>query len=292
MNPILFQFMCVQIMNSVNKVYQCMRDLVNFSSRVLGIAALCCLAMVDVNAAEPEKGLAISQEADTKNSGFVDFRAELTMRIVNQQGSETLRKLDIKTLEGIDEGDKTITIFTFPKDIRGAGFLTHTKKISNDDQWLYLPSIKRVKKISSKNKRSPFFGSEFAFEDLASQEVEKYTYTYLKEESIDGLDTHVIQRTPKDPQSAYSKLIVWMDKAELQIRRIEYYDRKNTLLKTLVATEYQRYEGKFWRASKLHMLNHQNKKQTYLEWQNYRFGTGLKQSDLEQTALMRPLVGS
>lgn len=269
-----------------------MRDLMKFNSCVTGIAALFWLTMANANVADTEKGLAISQEADTKNSGFVDFRAELTMRIVNQKGNENLRKLNIKTLEGIDEGDKTITIFTFPKDIQGAGFLTHTKKTSSDDQWLYLPSIKRVKKISSKNKRSPFFGSEFAFEDLASQEVEKYAYTYLKEEPINGLDAHVIQRTPVDPESAYSKLVVWMDKADLQIRRIDYYDRKNILLKTLMATDYQLYEGKFWRASELHMVNHQNKKQTYLEWKNYRFGTGLKQNDLEQASLMRPLVGS
>lgn len=283
--------MCVQIMNDVTKVYKNMQNLVKFSSRVVGITAFFWLAMANANTVDTDKGLAISQEADIKNSGFVDFRADLTMRIVNQKGNENLRKLDIKTLEGTDEGDKTITIFTFPKDIQGAGFLTHTKKTSSDDQWLYLPSIKRIKKISSKNKRSPFFGSEFAFEDLASQEVEKYTYTYLKEETIDGLETHVIQRTPNDSQSAYSKLIVWMDKAELQIRRIDYYDRKNILLKTLVATEYQLYDGKFWRASNLHMLNHQNKKQTYLEWKNYRFGTGLKPTDLEQAALMRPLVG-
>ena len=262
----------------------------NCSTVMLGILLLCCGTAITANA-DTDKGLAISQEADKRNSGFVDFRAELTMRIVNTQGGESLRKLDIKTLEGVEEGDKTITIFTFPKDIRGSGFLTHTKKTTNDDQWLYLPSIKRVKKISSKNKRSPFFGSEFAFEDLSSQEVEKYTYHYLNDEVVDGLDSYVIQRTPNDPESAYSKLIVWMDKEHLQIRKIDYYDRKEALLKTLTASDYTLYEDKFWRASNLHMVNHQNKKQTFLVWENYRFNTGLKDSDLEQPALMRPLTG-
>lgn len=272
-------------------VKKMIKDFYAGGCRVVGMVALLSVAISTVEAAAVDKGLTISQEADQKNSGFVDFRAELTMRIVNTQGSESLRKLDIKTMEGIEEGDKTITIFTFPKDIRGSGFLTHTKKTASDDQWLYLPSIKRVKKIASKNKRSPFFGSEFAFEDLASQEVEKYTYTYLKDDVLDGLDTYVIQRTPNDPQSAYSKLVVWMDKADLQIRKIDYYDRKDALLKTLVATDYKLYENKFWRASNLHMVNHQNKKQTFLQWDNYRFKTGLKEGDLEQSALQRPLIG-
>lgn len=236
------------------------------------------------------KGLDLTTEADQRNSGFIDFKADLTMRIVNKQGDENLRKLQISTIEGVDVGDKVLTTFLFPKDIQGAGFLTHTAKQGADNQWIYLPAIKRVKKISSKNRRSPFFGSEFAFEDLASQEIEKYNYNYLREEKYEGLDCHIIERFPTDKDSGYSKLVVWMDVEHLLIRKIDYYDHNQALLKTLAVSDYNLYQDKFWRASSLHMKNVQNQKQTYLQWANYRFKTGLSDSDLDYRALDRPKI--
>ncbi|NIT13503.1 MAG: outer membrane lipoprotein-sorting protein, partial [Candidatus Dadabacteria bacterium] len=93
-------------------------------------------------------------------------------------------------------GDKSITVFDEPRDIEGTALLSHTKILDPDDQWLYLPAVKRVKRISSKNKSGPFVGSEFAYEDLLSQEVDKYNYKWLKDEKCGDLECHVVERYP------------------------------------------------------------------------------------------------
>ncbi len=95
-----------------------------------------------------------------------------------------------------------------------------------------LPALKRVKRISSRNKSGPFMGSEFAFEDLGSQEVAKYTYKWLHDEEYNSLDCFVLERRPAYEHSGYTRQEVWVDKAEYRIQKVKYYDRKNSLLKT------------------------------------------------------------
>ena len=91
-----------------------------------------------------------------------------------------------KTLEVLEDGDKSIFIFEHPRDVSGTAVLTFTHKHGPDDQWLYLPALKRVKRISSDNKSGSFVGSEFAYEDLSSQEVEKYTYKWIQDAPCPG----------------------------------------------------------------------------------------------------------
>ena len=145
-----------------------------------------------------EKGLQIAQEADRRDEGFGDHEQTLVMILRNRHGQETTREIRGKSLEVADDGDKSMVIFDSPKDVEGTALLTHSHKSGDDDQWLYLPALKRVKRIASNNKSGPFMGSEFAYEDLSSQEVEKYTYKYLKDEVLDGQDMFVIERYPTD----------------------------------------------------------------------------------------------
>ena len=123
-----------------------------------------------------EKGLAIAIEADRRDEGFGDNIANLTMILRNRHGQQTSRVLRTRTLEQADDGDKSLIIFDNPGDVKGTAFLSFTHKEGPDDQWLYLPALKRVKRIASGNKSGPFMGSEFAYEDISSQEVEKYGY--------------------------------------------------------------------------------------------------------------------
>ncbi|MBT8125907.1 MAG: outer membrane lipoprotein-sorting protein, partial [Gammaproteobacteria bacterium] len=154
-------------------------------------------------------------------------------------------------------------------------------------QWLYLPALKRVKRINSKNKSGPFMGSEFAYEDIASQEVEKYTYKYLRDETLNGVDCFVIERYPAYAHSGYTRQLAWINKAEYRPEKIVFYDRKNTLLKTLTYDNYQQYLDKFWRADDMFMENHQTGKSTKLTWSNYQFKTGLKGKDFNKNSLKR-----
>lgn len=232
-----------------------------------------------------ERGLKVAKAAEEADLGFGSTSVELKMILKNKNGQLSERSLTIRTLELTSDGDKSLIVFKSPKDVKGTSTLTYTHKLIADDQWLFLPSIKRVKRISSSNKSGPFVGSEFAYEDLSSQEVEKYTYKFLKEEEEGIL---VVVQDPVDPKSGYSKREVsYNSKAGHRIEEIKFFDRKGALLKTLKYNNYVLYKDKYWRASTLKMLNHQSKKETILEFNGYNFDTDLSSEDFTQNALKR-----
>jgi len=237
-----------------------------------------------------EKGLAIAVESDRRDTGFNDSKAEMLMTLRNRHGEQSIRHMRVKVLEVQDDGDKSIFVFDRPRDVKGTGLLSYSHKVGNDDQWLYLPALKRVKRISSANKSGSFMGSEFAYEDFASQEVEKYTYKYLRNESCPGdakMDCFVSERYPVDENSGYTRQVGWIDSKEYRPQKIEFYDRKNTLLKTLVFKGYQQYLGQYWRADELIMDNHQTGKSTTLSWSGYKFRNNLSAKDFTRNSLKR-----
>ncbi len=234
-----------------------------------------------------EQGLAIANEIDKRENGFGDFTASMNMQLFNRNGDMVSRRISVSTLETDGDGDKSLSVFEDPADVKGTKSLTFSHGLKPDDQWLYLPALKRVKRISSKNKSGPFMGSEFAFEDIGSQEVNKYTYKLLKEESINGEDAYVVERTPAYKHSGYTRQISWIDKSEFRVQKVEFYDRKNALLKTLIYKDYKQYLGKYWRASLMEMSNQQTKKRTNLVWSNYKFKTGIKARDFNKNSLAK-----
>lgn len=236
-----------------------------------------------------EKGLRIAVEADRRDLGWGDFKADLQMVLKNQQGQESERKLSMQGLENPDpdDGDKTMVVFDEPRDVKGTALMTFTHIAQPDDQWLFLPALKRVKRISSSNKSGPFVGSEFAYEDLTSQEVKKYSYKWLRDEPCGDLTCFVIERYPEYENSGYTRQIVWIDQDEYRVHKVEYYDRKNELLKTLNLTDYKKYLDKYWRALTLTMVNQQTGKSTMLKWSGYEFKVGLTEDDFTKTRLKR-----
>jgi hypothetical protein len=252
------------------------------------LVTLIALLPLEIAAATPEeKGLAIAIEADKRDTGWVDAKADMEMVLRNKQGEESRRKLSINSLEVIGDGDKSLSVFDSPKDIKGTAFLSYTHALTPDDQWLYLPALKRVKRIASANKSGPFVGSEFAYEDLTSQEVEKYTYKWLRDEVLDGRPVFVIEAYPAYENSGYTRQIVWIDQDMYQAVKIEFFDRKNAQLKTLVSSEYAQYLDQYWRPGRMHMVNHQTGKSTELVWKNYQFKTGLNDRDFDRNTLKR-----
>ncbi len=239
-------------------------------------------------AATPEdRGLEIAVEADRRDTGFADFKAELYMILRNRHGEESQREMRNRTLEQTDDGDKSLVIFDQPADVKGTAFLTFSRKQGNDDQWLYLPALKRVKRISANNKSGPFMGSEFAYEDISSQEVEEYTYKYLRDETLDNRQSFVVERYPVDPKSGYTRQVVWIDQDEYRAWKIDYYDRKDALLKTLTFHDYQQYLGRYWRPDRMSMINHQTGKSTDLLWSDYTFGNGFGDREFDRASLAR-----
>jgi outer membrane lipoprotein-sorting protein len=249
---------------------------------------LILLLPLTAQALTPEqRGLEIAREMEHRDTGFHDFESSMTMLLRNRQGEESLRNMRNKTLEVENDGDKTLVIFDEPLDVKGTALLSFSHKVGDDDQWLYLPALKRVKRIASRNNSGPFMGSEFAYEDIASQEVEKYSYKFIGDENFEGKSTFLIERYPVDPNSGYTRQQVWVDQARYIPIKIDYYDRKNALLKTLVFRGYQQYLGKYWRADQMFMENHQTGKSTLLSWEKYDFRTGLDDGDFNKNSLKR-----
>ncbi|OCQ20001.1 outer membrane lipoprotein-sorting protein [Pseudoalteromonas luteoviolacea] len=237
--------------------------------------------------ADQNKGLELAKLRKQADSGWQDSQATLTMELKNAAGDTSVRKLRIKSLEVANDGDKGLTIFDTPRDVKGTAFLNHSHAIEPDDQWLYLPALKRVKRIASRNKSGPFMGSEFAYEDLSSFELEKYTFNFIAETTLGDQPVYLLEQIPVDRYSGYTKQRVWLAKTHYQPLKVEYYDRKDTLLKTLELQEYQLYLDKIWRANKLVMNNVQTQKATTLTTTELVFKTGLQSNDFNKASLKR-----
>jgi len=251
------------------------------------LLASTCLFSISWAETPEEKGLAIAVAADKRDTGFVTQTADLVMTLRNRKGQESTRYIRTRTLEVEGDGDKALSIFDRPADIKHTAVLTFSHGLEPDDQWLYLPALKRVKRINSRNKSGPFVGSEFAFEDLGSQEVEKYSYKYLRDETCGEWQCFVVERFPEYKYSGYTRQLAWIDQAEYRIVKVEFYDRKNSLLKTLTYSGYQEYIDYFWRPDEMFMENHQTGKETTLKWSNYKLKTDVSERDFNSNALPR-----
>lgn len=234
------------------------------------------------------KGYEIAARSDRSDNGFKSSEASAVMTLTNKAGRTTTRELSFKTLERENEevGDKGLTVFHTPRDVQGTALLSHAQILEPDNQWLYLPALKRVKRISSANKSGPFVGSEFAYEDFTSTELNKYSYKYIGEGEFEGMKVDIVERYPLYENSGYTRQVAYVDQDVFQTRKIDFYDRKNDHLKTLILSDYRDYGG-VWRAHKLAMQNHQNGKATTLTYSEYKFGTGLKDSDFVKGVLKR-----
>jgi outer membrane lipoprotein-sorting protein len=233
------------------------------------------------------QGLAIAQEQDKRESGFGDYSSILVMTLRTAEGKEAHREMRLLNIEVTGDGDKSLTIFDAPKDVEGTALLTWSHKTADDDVWLYLPSLSRVKRIASNNKSGAFMGSEFAFEDFSSQEPEKFTYRYIRDEPLDGMDCTVVEQVPAYANSGYTKQVVWRDKSAYRVQKIAYYDRRNELLKTARLLDYQRYLERIWFPGRYEMLNHKTGRSTTLVLKNYKFRNGYTARDFDQTSLER-----
>ncbi len=216
------------------------------------------------------KGLDISRKVEQQNNGFIGEESTITMLLINAQGDKITRKLVSKALEIPKDGDKSLITFKVPKDVAGTKMLTWSYKKNDDDQWLFLPSLKKVKRIHSNNKTSSFMGSEFSYEDLGSQELEKYTYKFISEDDKNW----VIERKPVN-KSGYSKQVSTISKKLMTATKVDYFNKRNELMKRAVSKNFKAYKvnnKKIFRAGTIHMKNLLTKKESILTWSNRKLG--------------------
>lgn len=243
--------------------------------------------LADAEADAAAQGLAVARAAQQADAGFGDELQSVRMVLHDARGSSSERELRIATLEGVDGGDRSLILFDSPRDQRGTALLTWNHADRDDDQWLFLPALNRVRKIASRNRSGPFVGSEFAFEDLTSDEISQYRWSFVGEVDCEPRRCLEVEREPVQAWSGYSRQRVFYDRETLRVERIEYHDRRGEHIKTLVASDWQLFGDRHWRPGHMEMRNHHNGRRTELFWSEPSFDNGFGPEDFSTAALQR-----
>lgn len=230
-----------------------------------------------------KKGLEIYLKQYLIDEGWKDMDTKMDMTLIDPLGRKSQRKVIKRTLEDGSNPDKTLGVFLEPLDIKGTVMLTYENSYGPDEQWLYLPSLKRTKKINAENKSGSFLGTEFSWEDISTTELSKYHYNYTGE-----TDKHwIVEKTPNYEFSGYSKEVTMVNKTNYQTEIIEFYDKKGDLLKKLEMSKWEQYQDRYWRPRYFKMENAQNKRTTILEMSPYAVAEGLDTNTFSSLGLNR-----
>lgn len=231
-----------------------------------------------------ETAESIAQKSFQAVSGYHSSVAQTRMILKNAQGVVNTRKLLMKRFEK-SNGDKSYIEFLFPSDIKGTKLLSYEQIATDDKQWLYLPELRRTKRISSRNKSGSFMASEFSYEDISTQNYKNYTYRgNAKKVKMQGKIYWEVERFPKDSNSGYSRQIAYVDPQTFLIKYGKYYDKQNRLLKTISFLKYNNIGG-IYRVQHIEIKNVQNGKSSQLIWDQDQINMGLTENDFTKRVL-------
>jgi len=179
------------------------------------------------------------------------------MNLIESDGTTNSRTVENWTKEAEDETSKSVIVFHKPASVEGTRFLTVENKDRDDDQWIYLPGLGRVRRIAASEGDSSFMGTDFTYDDMQSRDVDQDTHTLLREEQQAGRECYVVESAPKNPQdSQYSKRIQWVAKDIWIPVKVDFYDSSGDLLKTLTVSRIEKVQG-FWTTIDTTMKNQQ-----------------------------------
>jgi predicted RND superfamily exporter protein/outer membrane lipoprotein-sorting protein len=213
-----------------------------------------------------------------------DERALLKMKVVESNGSSKEREVEIKRKSG---GKHQVLVrLKSPSDVSGVALLSVSQG-GSEDQWLYMPSQKKARRVVSGNKSQKFLDTEFSLEDFSAGTYARFENKVIKEERAPSSATPtiaVIESKSKTPESSYSRILTWVDLASYQVQKSEYYDKEGKLLKTMVFRDYKKY-GTAWRAQTIEVRNMQTQRSTVLKVAGMKLNSGLTDREFTQGAL-------
>jgi outer membrane lipoprotein-sorting protein len=220
-----------------------------------------------------------------------DEEERQAVKLVSKSGATKERKLARYLLSGAGDLDKILVRFLAPRDVENTGLLTWEGKDGDDDQWLYLPAVKRPKRIAASGKKNRFMGTDFAYEDLRPENVAAHTYALVGSETVDGADCFVIDATPAGERQAadsgYSRRRIWVRKDTLVTVKREYYDKQARLAKVEHHRQLVNVSGAVWRADEVEMRDVQNGTRTVITVESRTVNQGLKETFFTETELIR-----
>jgi hypothetical protein len=212
-------------------------------------------------------------------SKLKSLKTESSMVLINDKGQKRERK-STTTLKlqpnGVDSN--LLVKFSFPNDIKGTGFLQIEHIDSDDDQWIYLPALKKSRRLVANNKRDSFVGSDFSYGDISLPKVDLYRHNLLRSEAIDNHDCYVVESVPANDtvkaNHGYSKKVIWVRKDSFLEAKVEYYDLAGRLLKTQLIANHELVEPdkQRWFALYREMTNHQTGHKTVLNFEKVESG--------------------
>jgi len=221
-----------------------------------------------------------------------DSTQDATFRLVNAQGQERTRETtgQTKLLPGTTDNRRVI-VFNAPADIRGTKTLLVEHAGADDDIWIYLPAMKKVRRLVASNKKDSFVGTDFSYGDVIGHKVEDWNHKILRQEASGGFDCWVIESTPATPQvadtSGYSKRISWIDKRSFVALRTDIFDLQGAFLKRLTQEDVREVdpEHERWQAMRLVAENAQTNHKTIIELRNFKADTGVSDASFTPRAL-------
>lgn len=255
---------------------------------LLGIILVITVAKVDVRA-EVISGIEIMTKVDQREDGD-DQVSRAVFELVNKRGQKRVRDTirlwkDYSGHSGFDA--KMITFFESPPDIKGTGFLSYSywNEKKDDDQWLYLPALRKVRRIAASKKGDAFMGTDFTYDDMGERKIEEDHHKLIKSDKYNNIDCYVVESIPLEKRYIYSKKHTWVDKQNWIPLKVDYYDRKGRFLKTL-NTDWQQVDG-IWTWEKSVMQNHLTGHKTIIEIEDIELNTGLSEKVFTERTLKK-----
>ncbi len=231
-------------------------------------------------------GLKVIQNVYNRPTGE-DQTSDLTMTLINSSNKERVRKIK-QFSRDFGDMEKSIMFFVAPADVKNTSFMnwSYDEDGKEDDQWIYLPALKKTKRISSDSKSDYFMGSDFTYDDLGDRKPTQDTHKILRDEVVDGKDCYVVESTPKDEDYMYSKTITWIIKDKWVGVKKEFYDEDGDLLKTLTIKKVDDIKGILVVAHSV-MENVQKNHKTIITLTNISINTGISKSKFTERMMTR-----
>lgn len=218
-------------------------------------------------------GREVAENVENRESGDTTHSL-VQMRLIDSGGTTKNRVIE---QYGSEENDlmRNVIIFHQPASVEGTRFLTIERADREDDQWIYLPALDRVRRIAGGEGGDSFMGTDFTYDDLEGRDIEEYTYELLREEQVNDWETYVVEARPKEgTDSQYSRLVQYVDKNSWIPVKIEFYDQEEELLKVNTVHRMERVQG-YWTIIENTMENVQAGHSTELQVTNWRYNEQL-----------------
>ena len=206
---------------------------------------LIVMASIAVGAAAQDAQSIIRTSRDLNKALTVSSRSRMV--ITARNGGTTERRIDQYSKDDASGNSRIVIVFQSPASVAGTRFLTLEKPAGTpNEQWIFLPSLNRVRRIAASEGSGSFMGTDFSYDDISSlsRDWSLDEHRILREETLNGNACYVIQSTPKDSSYQYSRMISWIDKNTHSNYKLELYDRRNVLLKVVEFSNIRDVQGK------------------------------------------------